>query len=578
MNRLSILPKIRLAAIVFCVVASSNTRSAFAGGSCPVNGLVNGVSALVTDDPATFRLNSVGSGWAAVAMRNVDGSDWNLEVRTESAPSPTCTSNTIATSNAFGPDVIAIDGGVGSPEQDYFVPLTGNGSGFVARIEYEQPAAPMVANTVFEPIATGPDDFLAVRTIQMSDGIPYAIRIYPSSDLGSLRVYVFAPSSTGPGRLGRYEAALEATCAPDLENRIDYTPTETGLYAIVIVNESGASGTYDLAVGHCPFSTSHMSEGVPRFFATPDDWPGFTPNARSWPVVGVRGNAQLYALDVAPSHRSQFGPFQACSDSIVGSQSTGLGTRLVTADFRKLPLRLYTAHASLEGQPQTSSAGYFEWDGAGDSILVNGAPIAVVPPPNNVLDAWKITLVTGVTYTFNVVPAGGATAVYRLLLFGNPTPANPYWASRPDAILEASGPHGFIPGHTGLYGVVVVNDNGGTGNYTLSVTANLTDVPAGPAIAAHRIRAAAPNPSAGAMRIDFELARAGAAEFRLRDVAGRTVATVPAGRRDAGIGSFTLDATSGLGTDGRRVAPGVYFLSLVVDGVEANRRRIILTR
>jgi hypothetical protein len=249
----------------------------------------------------------------------------------------------------------------------------------------------------------------------------------------------------------------------------------------------------------------------------------------------------------------------------------------VTADFRKLPLRNYTAHASLEGQPQTSSAGYIEWDGASDSILVNGPTLVVAPPPDNVLDAWKISLVKNVTYTFNLVPAGGATAQYRLLLFGNPSPGNPYWASRPDAILEASGPHGFIPGITGLYGVVVVNDNGGTGNYNVSVTANLVDVPGErPAVAANRIRAAAPNPSAGAMRIEFELARAGAAEFRLRDVAGRTVATVPVGRRDAGIASVTLN-TPGFGADGR-VAPGVYFLSLVVDGIEANRRRIILCR
>ncbi|MGH7726953.1 MAG: FlgD immunoglobulin-like domain containing protein [Candidatus Eiseniibacteriota bacterium] len=74
------------------------------------------------------------------------------------------------------------------------------------------------------------------------------------------------------------------------------------------------------------------------------------------------------------------------------------------------------------------------------------------------------------------------------------------------------------------------------------------------------------------MRIDFELARAGEAEFRVRDVAGRTVATIPAGRRDAGIASFSLDAA------GKHVAPGVYFLSLVVDGVEADRTRIILLR
>jgi hypothetical protein len=550
-----------------------------------VNTLENSVPASVPDDPATFQLSSVAMRWAAVAMRNTSGDDWNLEIRTQSEPYPVCSSNTIIVSNQVGPDVIAIDGGVGSPESDYIIASTSGGSGSNAHIEYEQPAASMVLNTVFEPISTGPNDFLAVRQANLESGIPYTIRIYPSSDLGSLKLYVFAPTSTGPGRLPRNEAALEATLAPDMENRFDYTPTETGQYAIVIVNESGAVGTYYLAVGHCPFFAGNLPEGVPFFFATLDYWPAFTPNVHSWPVVGVRGNGHLYNLDVAPYPRSQIGSFNVCSDSVVGSQVSGLGTRLVTADFQTLPLRAYTAHAGIEGLPQTSSAGFVEWDGAGDALVVNGDPLVVTPPPNNVLDAWKIPLTIGVTYTFQIVPAGGATADYRLMLFGNPSPGSPYWASRPDAILETSAVHAFIPGQSGLYGVVVVNDNGGTGNYSVSVTANLVDVPPGPpAVAAHRIRAAAPNPSAGTMRIDFELARAGEAEFRLRNVAGRTVATIPVGRRDAGVASFSLDPTSaarfGAGSNGNgsRVAPGVYFLSLVVDGVEADRTRVILLR
>ena len=129
--------------LVAIVIVASEPNPALAGGSCPLNGLANGVSSAITGEPAAFRLNSVAQGWAAVAMRNTDGNDWNLEVRTQTEPSPICTSNTIASSNVFGPDVIAVDGGVGSPEQDYFVPLTGNGSGFSARIEYEQPSSSM---------------------------------------------------------------------------------------------------------------------------------------------------------------------------------------------------------------------------------------------------------------------------------------------------------------------------------------------------------------------------------------------------------------------------------------------------
>jgi hypothetical protein len=88
----------------------------------------------------------------------------------------------------------------------------------------------------------------------------------------------------------------------------------------------------------------------------------------------------------------------------------------------------------------------------------------------------------------------------------------------------------------------------------------------------------------GALRIEFELARAANAEFRLRNVAGGTVATVPAGHRDAGVASFAWDAPGAAshrgagGAGSRGVPPGVYFLSLVVDGVETDRTRIILLR
>lgn len=580
-------PTIHVAALVLSALATHTLlpRAAYAGGGCSATSLQNGVAGFVTSDPATFGVSPDQSRWAAVAMRTPDGSDWNLEARDQLESYPTCAVGSLALSNQFGPDILAMDGHFRDPGTDYVIASTGNGSGFFGYIEYEQPAGAMQSNAVWAQVATGPDDFLTVREVQMSNGIPYSIRIHPSSDLGSLKLYVFAPASAGSGWLAKGEAALEAGLVPDSENRIDYTPSQDGHYAIVIVNESGAVGTFYIAVDHCPFFANILSEGVPFPFQTLDVWPAFTPNAQSWAAVGVRGaEGYLYDLDLAPWPRSQDGTYDPCTDSVLASQLSGPGVRVVTGDFQTLPLRQYTAHANLEGQPRTSSNGIVEWDGAGDAIVVNGGPIVVAPPPNNVLDAWHVMLLVGVTYTIQIVPDAGATADYRLMLFGNPFPGT-YWAGRPDAFLETSGVHGFIPGYSGKYGIVVVNENGGTGGYSVSITASLVGVAPRPTGSlANRIRSAAPNPSAGALRIEFELARAGNAEFRLRSVAGRTVATVPAGPRDAGIASFAWDASGGTshrdpGGAGRRgVPPGVYFLSLVVDGVETDRTRVILLR
>jgi len=576
---------IRVAVVALCALASGalHPDAAYAGGGCSVSPLQNGVADLVTGDPKTYEVSPSQSRWMAVAMRITDGNDWNLEAREQLLEHPTCATGSLAFSTQVGPDVLAMDGHFRGPGTDYVIASTSSGFGFQSYIEYAQPAGVILPNTVWSQVATGPNDFLAVREAQLLAGVSYTVRIQPSIGLGSVKLYVFAPASSGSGWFGKHEAAVEAALVPDTENQVEFTPAVDGYYAIVIVNESGAAGSYYLAVTHCPFFASILSEGVPFQIQSIDYWPAYTPNAHSWGVVGVRGGvANPYDLDVATYPRLQGGDYPLCTDSLLASQSSGSGVRLVTGDFQTLPLRQYTAHAHLAGPPTTSSNGFVEWDGAGDAITVNAGPTVVSPPANNVLDAWNVMLAVGVTYTFQIVPAVGATADYRLMVFGNPVPST-HWAGRSNAILETSAVHGFIPGYSGKYGVVVVNDNGGTGGYSVSITANLLAVdPRATTPLASRIRSATPNPTAGALRIEFELARAGNAEFRLRSVAGRTVATLPAGRRDAGPASFAWDASGAAshrgGGDGRGVPPGVYFLSLVVDGVETDRTRIILLR
>jgi len=326
------------------------------------------------------------------------------------------------------------------------------------------------------------------------------------------------------------------------------------------------------AGGGC--SVAPLQNGVAQFVTNDPATFEVSPDQNRWMAVAMRNTDgsdwNLEARDKL-ALRGRRPP-------VLASQLTGTGVRVVAGDFQTLPLRQYSAHASLAGPPTASSNGVLEWDGAGDAIAVNGGPVVVAPPANNVLDAWHLMLVMGITYTIQIIPAGGATADYRLMVFGNPLPGGTHWARRPDAILETSGTHLFIPGYSGKYGIVVVNDNGGTGGYSVSISSSPTGVeprPTGSLVS--RIRSAAPNPSVGDLQIEFELARAGNAAFRLRTVAGRTVATVPAGHRGAGTARFAWDASDAR-AGGRGVPPGVYFLSLVVDGVETDHTRIILLR
>jgi hypothetical protein len=84
---------------------------------------------------------------------------------------------------------------------------------------------------------------------------------------------------------------------------------------------------------------------------------------------------------------------------------------------------------------------------------------------------------------------------------------------------------------------------------------------------------AAPNPSSSAVRIAFDLARAGAIRLEVFDLAGRRMKTLASGYLPAGRYErrWLLDAAAG-----RAVARGVYFVRLAAPGTNLVRRLVIM--
>lgn len=84
-----------------------------------------------------------------------------------------------------------------------------------------------------------------------------------------------------------------------------------------------------------------------------------------------------------------------------------------------------------------------------------------------------------------------------------------------------------------------------------------------------RLLPPAPNPFNARVQITYALGRPGQATLRVIDPAGRLVRTLVAGRLDAGAGVADWD---GRDDGGRRVASGVYFATLDVDGRRIHRK------
>jgi hypothetical protein len=550
-----------------------------AAAQCPtMQTLTNGVSQ-VAADPSFYAITSTVPRWYAVGVRTNNGSNWKIDVADNLAPFPTCFADLMSTTDVpSGVEFEVVDGRHRSLETDYMAAYTQAPAGNTARIEFEQNNFDQQANRTFDHIFFGANDVLTVREANLVAGVNHQLQFVTSAGATGLRLFVFAPVASGSGWVPRSGRVIEQALTAGSGDIINFTPTVTGYYAIVVTNEDASAGDFWFAVRRCPFSASTMTDNNPFISVLLDEWPGFTPTTKTWNVVGVRGQpGSSYNLDVSPGFRDQNGFMPLCDDSTLASQFSGLGTRIIAGDFRSLPLRFYTGHMGVEGGPTSNAEGWFEWEKGDDAVVVNDLPLHVNPVAHNVFDAWSVTLVEGATYAITLTPDGGATNTYTALLFANPNPGTGYWAARPDAAVTTTSSANYVAPATGLYGLVVLNDNAvGTGGYSIAVTSDLVAVDPGAfgAVPSH-IRAIAPSPTFAGARIEFALERAGRVGLRVADVAGRTIAELDAGRREAGKGAF---AWNGRNAAGMRPPASVYFVTLTLDGAALDRAKMIVLR
>ena len=190
-----------------------------------------------------------------------------------------------------------------------------------------------------------------------------------------------------------------------------------------------------------------------------------------------------------------------------------------------------------------------------------------------ILDVWDVYLFAHTNYRFDFTREGQADI--RLLLFGSVGTSGTFFAPRSARLFETTAASEvFSAPATAWYGVVLVNEDGLPGTYTVRVvTTGQTDVEGSgePATGLLRI---APNPASGSVSIQFALREPGPVAFELLDLTGRVVAEIPERAWEAGTWSVSWEGRTA------RAWPrqGVYFVRMRVDGRPAGIARLAVVR
>jgi glucose/arabinose dehydrogenase len=128
-------------------------------------------------------------------------------------------------------------------------------------------------------------------------------------------------------------------------------------------------------------------------------------------------------------------------------------------------------------------------------------------------------------------------------------------------------------GEDGFGELYLVDRGSGTNGEVYKITVAGVDSPASGVRTGLRIGPPAPNPFVATTRVLVTLPRAGSLDLSVVDVAGRAVAALASGERDAGDHAFSWD---GLTRDGRRAAAGSYWIRAALDGDVTTRSVTVL--
>jgi hypothetical protein len=336
------------------------------------------------------------------------------------------------------------------------------------------------------------------------------------------------------------------------------------------------------ATGQVPSQCTSTVALVPSSVLTvtsPVNFYSWTQDMLYWSAVGVRPSTGT-DWDIEAYEPFSFGlnAYPTCFGLPFAGSFASSGVDFVICNFNIGRTPILQDYGVRVSRFSGASTAQVEWDGLDNIIDKDCTGGNCGAQSGNgwveVLDVWDVFLFAGQTYTFDFTKTGSADI--KLLLFYAPGTSGPFFAPRSARVLETTSRYStYQAPTTAWYGVVMVNDNGLSGTYTTKVWTGALPTGVGDRPAVTGIRGVAPNPSRGEAMIQFGLTANAEVSFQVLDMAGRRVGLIPPERWNSGTWTARWN---GSGTDGRPVAPGVYFVQMRVDGKPVGQTRLALIR
>jgi hypothetical protein len=453
-----------------------------------------------------------------------------------------------------------------SPTGDHYAYSPQYAEGASGMIEWDNGNQQLHVDATPITRSTGSQDVVSAWSVALIGGATYTFHFAPT---GGAETKLFLFRTSGPDNW--YDRTGAELVIGGGGHPQQYTAPADDWYGVVVVNDNGLAGAYTLSVDRCGLATP-LEDGDIEI--TTPGWPSqdfsFLQQEGVWAAVGVRSSEDWNIA--VKEHMSGGTPPSSCATGLL-SQSTLPNdpqvVDFVVGDFHLNPLGDFHVNAYAGAG---SGEGTVEWEFSPYPITHNGALRQFGTDADDVLRVYDVFMVEGHEYQIQFSRINGL-ADSRFLLFESS--GETYWAPRSERVLESSTATTYTPTSTGYHGLVLVNDNGLFGIYEIGISAPTVSAGPGPNPPSSGILTLIPNPTRGAMQVQFELAEAGEVAFEIVDVKGRVVARIDPQELGAGVSVATWN---GLTSRGTRPAAGVYFLRMTVGNEVAGGDRFVILR